>query len=291
MPAELPPVPADPSGHLAPTACLNCGTPLVGAWCHACGQEGGPVHRSMLHLGAELVETLTHADSRFWRSMRRLVLDPARLTNDYLAGRRAREIPPLRLFVVMLFLLFSIGSLTQSGVHIGPIPADAHRKAMAQIQSITIGAHPWATQWLRDHVAGAVDHPNDVLAVMRDWAERFTFLMLPIAGVLLWLLYLPQRKFSFYDHMIFAIHSLSFTILVLIAIILGDALLGDGPEVLLALLPVVHLFRHMRGVYGSSIAGALLRMALLGIGSMIWFVILATALTAVGLQLGVSGGR
>ncbi|WP_419729423.1 DUF3667 domain-containing protein [Lichenicola sp.] len=281
---------AAPSGDTEPGACLNCGTTLVGAWCHACGQEGGPVHRSLLHLAAELLETLTHADSRFWRSMRRLVFDPARLTNDYLAGRRAREIPPLRLFLVMLFLLFSIGSLTNATPHIGAIPADAHQKAMVEIQSITLGGHPWATQWLRAHVAGAIDHPNDVLAVMRDWAERFTFLMLPIAGGLLWLLYLPQRRFSAYDHTIFAIHSLSFAILVLIAIALADMLVGFDVEVLLLLLPVVHLFRHMRGVYGSGVAGTLFRMALLGMGSMIAFTGLVIALTAVALQLGLAKG-
>ena len=269
----------------AGSVCLNCGTPLAGAWCHACGQEGGPPHRSLLHLGTELVETLTHADSRFWRSMRGLVLDPARLTNDYLAGRRAREIPPLRLFLVMLFLLFGIGSLTQSGVHVGAIPADAHQKAVTAIQSLTAAGHPRLTHWLRDHATGALDHPNEVLAVMREWAERFTFLMLPIAGGLLWVLYLPQRTHSLYDHMIFAIHSLCFTILVLVAIMLTGTLVGDYAA-WLVLLPVVHLFRHMRGVYGSGVAGTLTRMALLGMGSLMAIALLAIALTAVGLQLG-----
>lgn len=66
----------------AGTACLNCGTVLVGEWCHHCGQEGGPPHRSVWELCAEFMEMLTHADGKFGRTIHRLVLAPAGLTQD-----------------------------------------------------------------------------------------------------------------------------------------------------------------------------------------------------------------
>jgi hypothetical protein len=279
----VPELPAPPSSTTA-DACLNCGTIPIGPWCHDCGQKSGHVHRSVLHLLAEFLETFTHADSRFWRTMRRLVLNPARLTNDYLAGKRVSEIPPLRLFFVMLLLLFGIGTLTHGQINVD-LPPQVHRQLTAELQKITIGPSESATHWLRRHLQKAVDQPDEVLAVARDWAERFAFLMLPIAAVILWVLFLPQRSFTLYDHMIFAIHSLSFMGLVAITSLLLDGLPFDCDNLLLLVL-AVHLFAHMRGVYHSPVWSTLLRMLLLGLATTAAFIVLLTGLAVLALQLG-----
>ena len=267
-------------------ACLNCGTPLAGAYCHDCGQQG-EVHRSVLHLGGELVETVTHADSRFWRTLRRLALDPARLSRDYIEGRRAREIPPLRLFFVALFLLFGIGSLTGGEVHVGLLDPAQHRAVEQKLHALTIDGHPRVTGWLRTRLERAADHPDQVLAVVRDWSERFAFLMLPVAALMLWVLHLPQRR-PLYDHVIVSIHSLCFTCLVLVTLFLVGTVADDISVWVLLLLPV-HLFAHLRGVYRTSITGTLLRMAVLAFATVVAVVALLLALAAVGLTLGTRG--
>ncbi|MGI4747557.1 MAG: DUF3667 domain-containing protein [Janthinobacterium lividum] len=266
------------------TDCLNCGATLCGMWCHQCGQKAGPQHRSLLHLGAELFETLTHADSRFWRTLTRLVWRPALLTRDYLEGRRAREIPPLRLFLVMLFLLFGIDSLTHEAVDFAPLHDKAGAQINLKIDSVTIQNHPQVTHWLHRHLHQAFDHPDEVMTVVREWSERFTILMLPVAGCMLWLLYLVPRRISLYDHMIVSIHSLCFTSLVIMTLFLLERV-STFTSWLLLLLPI-HLFVHMRGVYRSSVVGTLLRMALLAVGSAIAVLVLLLGLAALGLQLG-----
>lgn len=284
-PAPAVRIQAGPGAAAPASACLNCGTLLAGGWCHACGQRSDPHHRSLLHLAAELLETLTHADSRLWRTMRRLALDPARLTRDYLDGRRASEIPPLRLFFVMLFLLFGIGSLTAGGLDMerpGPAAAQAFDAKIAQF---SLPGAPRTERWLRTHVEQAADDPAAVLSVMREWSERFTILMLPIAALLLWLLHLPGRRFSLYDHTITAMHSLCFGCLALIAVFIGRTVAGGAAGWLLLLLPV-HLFAHLRGLHRTSIFGTLLRMALLGSVSLVAFLLLLLALAALGLELG-----
>jgi len=265
-------------------ACLNCGAIPVGRWCHECGQKSGHMHSSVLHLLAEFLETFTHADSRFWRTMRRLVLDPARLTNDYLAGKRVSEIPPLRLFFIMLFLLFGVGTLIQGRINFD-LPPEVHQRIPAELQKITLGHNISATHWLRSHLQRATDHPEEVIAVAGDWAERFAFLMLPIAAVILWVLFLPRRGFTLYEPMIFAIHSLSFVGLVVIVAMLVNRLALARGGLLLLLLPV-HLFAHMRGVYHGPVLGTLLRMLLLGLATTIAFIVLMTSLAVLALQLG-----
>ena len=277
------PTPASPA---TADACLNCGAVPVGPWCQACGQKSGHLHRSVLHLLAEFLETFTHADSRFWRTMRRLTLNPARLTNDYLAGKRVSEIPPLRLFFVMLFLLFGVGTLTHDRIRFD-LPPQAHQQVTAELQKITIGQNESARPrlWLRSHLQKAVDHPEEVIAVASDWAERFAFLMLPIVAAILWVLFLPRRGFTLYDHMIFALHSLSFLGLVVIVAMLVNRLPFDRGGLLLLLLPV-HLFMHMRGVYHTPVWSTLLRMLMLGLATTVAFIVLLTGLAVLALQLG-----
>jgi hypothetical protein len=268
--------------------CLNCGTLPAGPWCQNCGQRAGPAHRSIRHLTTELLEILTHADSRFWRTLRRLAFDPGTLTRDYLAGRRASEIPPLRLFFVIMLLAFGIGALTGHHTFIADIPQPDRTRLHAELATTRFG-HGAAGLWLHTHLDRAIDHPDEVTATMRDWSERFVIAMLPIAGLMLWALYVRQRH-GLYDHLIVAIHSLSFVGLALIAMLLLGLVLPHASGLILLVLPI-HLFAHLRGVYRSGIVATLLRMLLLFAGTLLASLALLAGLAGIGLQFGTGSAR
>jgi hypothetical protein len=88
-----------------PANCANCATPLTGSFCHACGQRAH-VHRSLLHLGEEVLHGLLHFDAKAWRTLPMLVAKPGKLTRDYIDGKRTRFVSPLALFLFMIFLMF-----------------------------------------------------------------------------------------------------------------------------------------------------------------------------------------
>jgi hypothetical protein len=106
--------------------------------------------------------------------------------------------------------------------------------------------------------------------------------MLPISALFLSLLFVFQRRFYVFDHLIFSMHSLSFQGLLLSLIFLLNGLSSAAGW--LVLLAPVHLFVHMRGTYQTSTPGALLRMVLLFVGSAIAFLFLALGLIWVGLS-------
>jgi hypothetical protein len=85
--------------------CANCATPLTGDFCHACGQRAH-VHRSLLHLGEEVLHGLLHFDAKAWRTLPLLVAKPGKLTREYIDGKRTRFVSPLALFLFMVFLMF-----------------------------------------------------------------------------------------------------------------------------------------------------------------------------------------
>ena len=96
------------SQHEKGEHCLNCGTELSGPYCYYCGQ---PDKRLMVFLPAllrEIAEDFFDFDSRFFRTLKPLLLKPGELTSSYIAGRRARYSPPWRLYLIssLLFFLF-----------------------------------------------------------------------------------------------------------------------------------------------------------------------------------------
>jgi hypothetical protein len=94
--------------------CANCGVTLYGRYCADCGQRRGSAPPTVGHLVAETFETLTHADSRLWRTLRALLTRPGSVTLDYFAGRRARHLPPLRLYIVASVTCFLLLALLPS---------------------------------------------------------------------------------------------------------------------------------------------------------------------------------
>lgn len=91
--------------------CLNCGTVLDGAFCHACGQTAH-VHKTMASIGHDILHGVFHFEGKTWRTLPMLALHPGDLTRRYIAGERARFVSPMAAFLFSVFLLFAVvGSL------------------------------------------------------------------------------------------------------------------------------------------------------------------------------------
>lgn len=113
-----------------PGTCSDCGGPVSGRYCSECGQPTH-VHRSLLHLGKEVLHGVMHFDARIWRTLPLLLLNPGRLTREWVQGRRTRYVSPLALFLFTVFLMFFIMSFSGSAT-IQPQPLE-ERIAQAQL--------------------------------------------------------------------------------------------------------------------------------------------------------------
>ncbi|MCZ6560332.1 MAG: DUF4286 family protein [Gammaproteobacteria bacterium] len=94
--------------------CPNCDTPLHGQYCWQCGQRSRVRLITLWELISEAVGDLFELDSRLWRSLKPLMFRPGLLTSDYLAGRRARYMPPFRMYLVLSIIFFLVWSLNAS---------------------------------------------------------------------------------------------------------------------------------------------------------------------------------
>lgn len=113
-------------GHTL-TECQNCGAHLAGPFCHACGQSGH-VHRTVGHVLEEFAHGILHVDSKGWRTLPMLFLNPGRLTREYVHGRRARYIAPFALFLFAFFIMFLAFGLGGSVVGGNAVKLDAQNR-------------------------------------------------------------------------------------------------------------------------------------------------------------------
>ena len=105
-----------PQPALVPTeVCPNCQAPQYGEWCYNCGQRKRSAHREFLTLLSDAFDDTFSPDSRTAHTLIAILFRPGYLTREYFAGRRARYIPPLKLYLVssvIFFFLLSLEGLT-----------------------------------------------------------------------------------------------------------------------------------------------------------------------------------
>lgn len=89
--------------------CLNCGTALVGDYCHRCGQAGH-IHRSLSAVWHDIAHGVLHFEGKIWNTLPLLAWRPGELTRRFIHGERARFVSPMALFLFSVFLMFALFS-------------------------------------------------------------------------------------------------------------------------------------------------------------------------------------
>ena len=109
--AEAPPATATAAAAPA-RACQNCGEPLLGEHCYACGQPVKGLVRHFSSIIGDFFDTVLNIDSRVFRTLGPLFAKPGYLSQEYFAGRRVRYVSPVRLFVFLSIITFFVAQLS-----------------------------------------------------------------------------------------------------------------------------------------------------------------------------------
>jgi len=114
--------------------CLNCGTELVGGYCHACGQHAH-VHRTLTALWHDLAHGVLHLDGKIWRTLPMLAWRPGELTRRYAHGERAKFVSPMALFLFSVFLMFAVFTLIGGPVVSSNTQVEGVQTGRARVES------------------------------------------------------------------------------------------------------------------------------------------------------------
>ena len=156
--------------------CKNCGTPLEGWYCHACGQNADTHHRSILHLIWEAIEGMFHLDGRLALTLPALFFQPGTLAKDYMDGRIVRHVPPFRTFLVALLLfIFAAEHAIHSAQHHAVEEAHRRAEALATPQGRAAEAGRMRVEAAKDRDAGlkeaAADRDSTLAEAAKDRDE------------------------------------------------------------------------------------------------------------------------
>jgi hypothetical protein len=235
------------------------------------------------HFTQVAAEDLTHADSRLWRTLGALLFKPGYLTQQFLAGRRARYLPPLRLYLVLSVAFFLFASAAQSKLQVlqigrsdGPTPKTtviplegtktspldpAHAGASAEQDTpscISRYDGPWK-DWIvpaaRDACRRAVaDHGRSLREAFLRNVPRALFLFLPLLAAAMMLMYWRPRRY-YVEHLLLFVHNHAFVFLLALLAWLTSALLPFASNWIglgVTLYIAWYSYRSMRVVYGQG---------------------------------------
>jgi len=88
--------------------CLNCGATVTGKYCSECGQENVEPKESAGHLISHFFNDVTHFDGKFFSTLKQLLFRPGFLSKEYMNGRRARYLNPIRMYLFTSFIFFLV---------------------------------------------------------------------------------------------------------------------------------------------------------------------------------------
>lgn len=87
---------------------MNCNAQLHGRYCHVCGQENVEPKQTFWHLVTHFIYDITHFDGKFFNTLKYLLLKPGFLSHEYLRGKRASYLDPIRMYVFTSAIFFII---------------------------------------------------------------------------------------------------------------------------------------------------------------------------------------
>jgi hypothetical protein len=227
---------AAPAPGVAPS-CRNCSAPLVGPYCHACGQKDLPPDPTVREVLGDVLGEVGNVDGRLLLTLRWLIRRPGGLTTETLAGHRARYASPVRLYLVCSLIFFALASISPRGGTITykppsePIPADQAARAREQGEQLVAA--------LSDSMQRNMPHAM--------------FGLMPFFGLLTWAFYRRAQP-RYIPHLYYSLHFHSIAFLLFSAGILLS-LLGTWLEVVAGLLPLavfVYHYAGLRRVFGGS---------------------------------------
>ncbi len=227
--------------------CLNCGTFVENNYCPKCGQENTESRQSFHHLFTHFVSDFLHYDSSFWKTTKYLFLSPAKLSLEYMNGRRKSYVNPFTLYIFISFFAFFIPPILpdvenlKEDKELNKVKVDLNADVdmTKAFKDSLIAENKYITPEEIDSIYLSLDHEHQILATdgliyktlvrvaynaqdehrMEKATEFFIhnlpkalFFYMPIFAFFLWLFHNKKKRYYF-DNGIFTLHFFSVILL------------------------------------------------------------------------------
>lgn len=262
--------------------CLNCQAALYGRYCHICGQENIDTRESLWSLLSHFFNDITHFDGRFYTTLGKLVKKPGFLSKEYVSGRRARYLHPIRMYLFTSFIFFLVFySYAANSLFV----ANATREIG---KDSTVVLNPKDSIEFKifgkSYAKIAPNDPTQNKTIVQNFIHSFPtllFISLPLFAFFLKLLYSRHKYYLYADHAIFLVHLYIFTFILALVMIGVDkiAAVSHAPwinyiQYALAGVGIIYSFAAMKNFYQQGVIKTTLKFILFHLIMFITLVIL-----------------
>jgi hypothetical protein len=238
--------------------CPNCGTELLGDFCHRCGEQKHHAEELTLkHFFLHATHDLTHLDTKVFATLRYLLTRPGFLTQEFIAGRRTRYMRPFSLFLVACAIFFLADSIKPtSGFDVYQLTA---------LDKTGRVDDAWEKLAKAKHVPKEIiiDRIQETMHRASTAAQIVNALAMAVALALLF------HTRYFVEHLVFSLHFLSFTYIASVLLLPlnwtpGDmSMRGIVVPIGITLLFMAYLFAGLHKIYGQGVVVTSFKMIIL----------------------------
>lgn len=246
--------------------CLNCGEVAPANFCPVCGQETAPAPRNLSEFLRGRIARYVTREGQLRQTVSRLLWQPGALTAEYLAGRRARYLRPLQLYLMVSVIVFAAVQLFglnldlrfygERGVHVlrsARPTAEGSQGAGLAMSPVRIVQEYVDLPGVRRFAALS---PQERFAFLRarraPYVSYFVLFLVPVFALALGVFYRRQQR-PFADHLVFGLHGQAFLLLVLLVESALPAIMANALSLWLIFYFVIALKRVYDGSWAASI--------------------------------------
>jgi hypothetical protein len=257
------------------TTCASCGHAFSSSYCPECGERRPADRRyDLKHFFHEALEVLFHVDHTLPRTLRTLLVNPGRLTSEFMEGRRKPYLGPLQLFLIVNLLFFLVQSFvgiigSEFDVLTSPLQVHTNYSRYKALAGRMVERKIADERISYDKLQLAFNHSVKVNA------KSLVVVMVPVFAIGVALLNLRRRRFVV-EHLVFSLHFFAAFLIFISMIDLFVAILLRLPgriynpawansiiAVIMIVCVMAYLFSGLKRTYTASNAASALNAVLL----------------------------
>jgi hypothetical protein len=278
--------------------CLNCGERLgvSFSYCPQCGQANHDLNIPVRHFVEETAEGILHFDAKSLRTIHALMLKPGVVTSEFVAGKRAKYVAPMRFYIFISFLFFLLLSYPSSQEK--EVSTDSHQNSVgitfykinsrdvrgmksAQLDSVLqsegLSRSVFNRYIVRKLSRIGTEGQEGFNHVLLKAISYMMFALMPIFALFVFILY-RKRAMYYFGTLVFSVHYHSFVFLLLSVTLIVDRIVDNS---LILAIPVVlcpvYLYLALRRMFDGSRLGTISKTIVLGVFQCISFILVFLA--------------
>jgi hypothetical protein len=232
-----------------------------------CGQEDRPAEPTLKQVVGDAWEAVTNLEGRVLQSLGLLFFFPGFLTAEYLEGRRARWVSPVRLYLVISVAYFGLVSVTGwSGSFDVQIAGETVAETQAELEARGFESEEELERTAQNAVG--------------TWIPRAMFLLVPLFAGLVAVARRPSKR-TYPQHLVFTLHVHAAWFWGFALATVASAAVNDPrAESVLSALAIAYALWYLvvalRTVYGGSLVANVFSGVV--IGATYWMIVIGVTI-------------